>query len=472
MTAEPILLDMEYELARTLSLLDLTMIGVAGMIGAGIFVLTGVAAGVAGPALVLAFLLNGIITTFTALCYAELGSAIPEAGGGFLWVKEGVGGPSGFVSGWMSWLAHTVAGSLYALGFGAYFALALEIMGVSLFGLGLELTIKVLAVIIVIIFMLINFKGVSETGTAGNIVTIAKIIILAIFIGSGLYVMYTRPDFGLSNFQPLFPNGLGGLFLACGLTFIAFEGYEIIAQAGEEVRNPRKNVPQATFISILIVVPIYVFVAFVSLGALTVETGTTWEFLAQFGELGLVEAAKQFMPAGIFLLTIGGLLSTMSALNATTYSSTRVCFAMARDNFIPRKLATIHRKTRTPHMALLMSGLIMIGMAVSIPLEDVASASSIMFLLLFLLVDVSVIMIRRKIGAQLDYGYKTPLFPLIPIIAIFANLGLAVYLFFYSPTAWFITLAWIGVGLLIYYLYSNRHYIRRKDQWKKYAHLK
>jgi len=162
----------------------------------------------------------------------------------------------------------------------------------------------------------------------------------------------------------------------------------------------------------------------------------------------------------------------MSALNATTYSSTRVCFAMARDNFIPRKLATIHRKTRTPHMALLMSGLIMIGMAVTIPLEDVASASSIMFLLLFLLVDVSLIMIRRKIGAQLDYGYKTPLFPLIPIIAIFANLGLAVYLFFYSPTAWYITLAWIGVGLLIYYLYSNRHYIRRKDQWKKYAHLK
>jgi len=182
MTAEPILLDMEYELARTLSLLDLTMIGVAGMIGAGIFVLTGVAAGVAGPALVLAFLLNGIITTFTALCYAELGSAIPEAGGGFLWVREGVGGPSGFVSGWMSWLAHTVAGSLYALGFGAYFALALEIMGVSLFGLGLELTIKVLAVIIVIIFMLINFKGVSETGTAGNIVTIAKIIILNLCI--------------------------------------------------------------------------------------------------------------------------------------------------------------------------------------------------------------------------------------------------------------------------------------------------
>ena len=110
----------EVTLSRDLGFFDITMIGVGAMIGAGIFVLTGIAAGEAGPALILAFMLNGIVTTFTAMAYAELGSAFPEAGGGYLWVKEGLGGANGFLSGWMSWFAHAVAGSLYGLGFGHF----------------------------------------------------------------------------------------------------------------------------------------------------------------------------------------------------------------------------------------------------------------------------------------------------------------------------------------------------------------
>ena len=112
--------EQKVALSRDLGLFTITMIGVGGMIGAGIFVLTGIAAGVAGPALVLAFLLNGIVTTFTAMAYAELGSAFPEVGGGYLWVKEGLGGANGFLAGWMSWFAHAVAGSLYALAFGRF----------------------------------------------------------------------------------------------------------------------------------------------------------------------------------------------------------------------------------------------------------------------------------------------------------------------------------------------------------------
>jgi amino acid transporter len=464
----------EYELARTLSLLDITAIGVGAMIGAGIFVLTGVAAGVAGPAIILAFIINGVITLLTALSYAELGSAMPQAGGGYLWVRESMSGPTGFVAGWMSWFGHIIAGSLYALGFGAYFTLTLQSMGISFFGLGLELSIKLLAVIIIVIFVAINFKGVSETGKAGVIVTFAKVIILAIFIGAGLWAMYNKPDYGISNFTPFIPNGIGSIFIACGLTFIAFEGYEIIAQAGEEVRNPRKNVPRATILAILIVIPIYCLVAYVSLGALTVESGTTWEFLGSFGELGLVEAARQFMPAGLLLLATGGLLSTMSALNATTYSSTRVSFAMARDNFLPGKLAAIHRKNRTPHLALLCSGIIMIAMAVSIPLQDVASASSIMFFLLFMLVNIAVILIRRSIGDKLDYGFRMPSIrkiPFIPIIAIVANIGLAAFLFQYSPTAWYVTVLWVLLGMGVYLAYSRRNYVKT-EQWKKYAYLK
>ena len=178
----------DYELARTLSLLDITAIGVGAMIGAGIFVLTGVAAGVAGPALILAFLINGVITLLTALSYAELGSAMPQAGGGYLWVRESMSGPVGFTAGWVSWFGHIIAGSLYALGFGAYFALFFEIMGISFFGLSLVSTVKVLAAIVIGFFVLINFLGASETGKVGVIVTIGKVIILALFIASGLYV--------------------------------------------------------------------------------------------------------------------------------------------------------------------------------------------------------------------------------------------------------------------------------------------
>ena len=124
--------EVHTELSRDLSLFDITMIGVGAMIGAGIFVLTGIAAGAAGPALILAFALNGIITIFTAMVYAELGSAIPEAGGGYLWVREGLPGPNAFLAGWMSWFAHAVAGSLYALGFGSYLSLVIaELLGPS-----------------------------------------------------------------------------------------------------------------------------------------------------------------------------------------------------------------------------------------------------------------------------------------------------------------------------------------------------
>ncbi|MFZ0549119.1 MAG: amino acid permease, partial [Candidatus Promineifilaceae bacterium] len=166
----------EIALSRTLGLLDITMIGVGAMIGAGIFVLTGIAAGEAGPALVLAFFFNGIVTTFTALSYAELGSCFPEAGGGYLWVKEGMGGTHGFLAGWMSWFAHAVACSVYGLGFGHFAVELWRVTGLPFFGLAENHLALIFTLLIVGIFAYINFRGASETGAVGNIVTIAKVI--------------------------------------------------------------------------------------------------------------------------------------------------------------------------------------------------------------------------------------------------------------------------------------------------------
>jgi amino acid transporter/nucleotide-binding universal stress UspA family protein len=442
----------EIELSREMGVLSATMIGVGAMIGAGIFVLTGIAAGTAGPGLLLVFLLNGIVTLFTALAYAELGSAIPEAGGGYLWVKHALPSINGFLSGWMSWFAHAVAGSLYALGFGAYFGLLLETYNISILGLSGAGLSKFLAVVIALIFIYINYMGASETGIIANIVGFIKIAILGVFIISGLYTMYHIPDW-FSNFNPFLPNGLGGVFMAMGLTFIAFEGYEVIAQTAEEVKNPKKNIPRAIFLSLLIVVPIYLLVAFTSIGALSADI-PAWQFLGQHKELGLLEAARQFMPFGTFLLLIGGLVSTMSALNATTFSSTRVSFAMGRDFNLPGIFRKIHPVKRTPYSALFISGALIIIMAAGLPIEDVASAADIMFLLLFLQVNVAVIVIRKKFGKELDYGYKMPFFPIIPVLGFVSQLFLAIYMFNYSPAGWYASLVWIAFGFLIYFGYS------------------
>jgi len=442
----------EIELSRDMGVVGATMIGVGAMIGAGIFVLTGIAAGTAGPGLLLVFSLNAIVTLFTAMAYAELASVIPEAGGGYSYIKHTLPKIYGFISGWMGWFAAAVAGSLYALGFGAYFGLFLEHFNVNVFGLSGHALNIFLAVLIALVIIYINYMGASETGAMANIIGFAKIAILGVFIVSGLYTIYYKPDW-LSNFDPFLPNGFGGVVAAMGLTFIAFEGYEVIAQTAEEVQNPKKNIPKAIFLSLIIVVPIYLLVAFVSIGALSTDI-PSWQFLGEHKELGLLEAARQFMPFGTFLLLLGGLVSTMSALNATTFASTRVSFAMGRDFHLPSIFKKVHPVKRTPYSALFISGSLIIIMAIVLPIEDVASAAAIMFLLLFLLVNIAVIKMRRKFGDELEYGYKMPLFPIIPVLGIISQLFLVIYMFNYSPKAWYTSIICIGIGLIVYYSYS------------------
>jgi amino acid transporter len=445
---------LEVRLSREMSLVDITMIGVGAMIGAGIFVLTGIAAGVAGPGLILAFALNGVVTLFAAAAYAELGSSFHDAGGGYLWVKTGLKDPQGFMSGWMSWFAHAVACSLYALGFGAYLHVVLPLVGIPLPDMPFMPLDKWMAVAVVAVFALINFRGASETGKAGNIITVGKILIIGVFVAFGVVITLRRPDWQQA-FADFLPNGFGGVATAMGLTFIAFEGYEIIAQCSEEVRNPRRNVPRAVFISLAIVVPIYLLVAFAALGAVQVPGEPSWRFLGRLKETALVEAASHFFSGGGVMILIGGLLSTMSALNATIYSSSRVSFAMGRDRNLPAFFGRIHPRTKTPHWAIAVSAVLIAFMAVALPIEAVASAADIMFLLLFIQVLLVLIALRRK-RPDLDRGFHMPLVPFLPVVGIVLQAGIAVYLFFYSPRAWLAALAWIAVGAGVFYSYSRK----------------
>ena len=445
----------QHRLVRSLGLVDIIMVGIAGMIGGAIFVLTGPAIGLAGSAVIIAFIINTLITLFTAMAYAELGSAMPEAGGGYLWIREGLPRPNAFISGWMAWFAHIVAGSLYAVGFGSFLFSLLKMTNILGYQpiLGIIPFDKLIAVASIAAFTYINVKGVSETGKTGTIVTLSQLATIMVLIGAGFWTMYTHPNWEI-NFADFVPTGIGGLVAAMGLTFIAFEGYEIIVQTGEEVKNPKKNIPRAIFISLAIVASMYCLVAFISIGAIFPSSITSWKFIGQNGELGIMKAAELFLPYGAFIVLGGGMISTLAALNATTFSSARVAFAMGRHYNLPHLLSSIHDRNKTPHIATIMSGVIMAVMAYVLPLNDIALAAGVIFLLLFTQVNIAVITIRRMYGDKLNYGFKTPLFPVIPIIGVFLKLGLALYLLVTQPLSWGITVLWVLIGFALYRMYT------------------
>ncbi len=448
--------------ARTLGLFDATMIGVGAMIGAGIFVLTGIAAGVSGPASILAFALNGAVTLLTAFAYAELATAIPEAGGGYAYVRRAFPGAVGFTAGWMLWFAYTVACSLYALGFAGYFweFLLKYLPGVSesVFGVvGEGGAILLVTLLIGVGFIRLNARGAEVTGKAENVLTVTKLVVLGIFIVYGLRRVFDMPDQAVQSFSPFFPQGMGGVIVAMGLTFIAFEGYDLIATVAEEIKEPEKNIPKATFISLAITMVMYMLILFVSLAAVTTPDGQpSWRFLGDHGETAIVRAAEGFMPAfGVAIIVFGGLLSTMSALNATVMASSRVAFSMGRDRLLPVAMATIHPERRTPHIAIMVTGVILLAMALTLPIEAVGSAASLIFLLTFAMVNLSVITLRRK-APDLRRRYKVPFYPLVPVLGIVLNLILAVYQFTFQPLAWYVTGGWILLGLILYYGYFQK----------------
>jgi amino acid transporter/nucleotide-binding universal stress UspA family protein len=444
------------QLARHLGLFEATMIGVGAMIGAGIFVLTGIAIGNAGPAAVIAFALNGVVTLFTALSYAELASAIPEAGGGYSYIKKVMPNSIAFMSGWMLWFAYIVACSLYAKGFGSYFLEFFERYIPSITHhlinfLGKDPTVAVLTVIIGILFMTVNIIGTHATGKTENIITMAKIVILSVFIFFGAKQVLGASEVTVENFTPLFPLGFSGVLAAMGLTFIAFEGYDLIATVSEEVKEPRRTIPKAILLSLSITVVIYLLVVFSCIGAVPSAEGLpTWQLIGKYKEIGIIRAAQGFMPKfGVILILGGGLFATLSALNATIMASSRVAFSMGRDWMLPHLLSRVHSIRRTPVLAISLSGFLFLLVAILLPLEIIGISSSLLFLITFSLVNIALLMYRRR-STSTRPAFRVPLFPLTPILGALTSAGLAVYQLINNPLALVLAVAWVLVGLTLF----------------------
>ncbi|MCS4194389.1 amino acid transporter [Salinibacter ruber] len=426
-----------------LGLLDATMVGMGAMIGAGIFVLTGLAAEIAGPAAILVFALNGMVTVLTGISYAELASAIPKSGGGYVFVREVFSGPTSFLMGWMLSFAYMIAGALYALGFSSNFV---EFVHLYWAGLPTGPVWHILyALTVVGLFALLNAVSTEASGGAETVVTIIKIIILLVFAGFGAFAVEG------SNFEPFFAKDDSSVAIlkAMGLTFIAFEGYDLIATVTEEVENPRENIPKAIFISLVATVAIYLIVVWVAIGTLGAEE------LGRAGETGIAEAATSFMPTipllgeGAALIVFGAVFSTVSALNAVVIASSRVVFAMGREDQLPNPLGQISARFGTPLAAVVVSAAVMLGSVVFLPIEQVGRVSSLFFLVSFVVVNWSVIRLRNR-RPNMRRPFEMPFYPAIPILAIVLNLVLAYFLLRDDPYTLVLGLGWIAIGGLVY----------------------
>jgi amino acid transporter/nucleotide-binding universal stress UspA family protein len=450
------------ELSRELSLFHITMMGLGMMIGAGVFLGVGNSIFMAGPGgATLTFALNGVIAMFTALSYAELSSAIPRAGGAYNYARTGFGRGTSFLAGWLEWFASTVAGSLYAVTFAIYMVRYLEVLGLLNWTLlPTPVNEKIVSILIAGFFLYINYRGASETGKIGAFFTLGQTIFL-LFIGIvGIFVALKDP-FRFQNFNPFLPYGWSKLLITMGFTYVAFEGYEVIAQTGDEAIDPSRNLPKAMIYSVFIVTISYVAVAFATVVAVRAGSpgivGLPWQWIGQFRERGFGEAISRLMPMGNLLLTLAVIFASTSALNATIYSATRASYALGRDNMLPNFFAKISRKQKTPWAALLVTGAILIFVATALPTMDVASSASIMFLILFFLVNLCVIKVRLNLGDELDYGFLMPFFPIFPVIAIICQAILAVWLVHMSLIAWIVAPVWTIAGIIIYHLYSKSH---------------
>jgi amino acid transporter/nucleotide-binding universal stress UspA family protein len=447
----------EVTLNRDLGLAEVLMIGIGPNIGSSIFLLIGLATDVVGPALLITFFLNFVVTIFTALAYAELASAFPETGGGYLWVKEGLFEPLGFLGGWMSWVGHCIACSVYAIGFGTGVSLLLEQYGISLFGLSTALVSTIFTVFIAVAFCALNYRGVKGAGRSEILVSLFLIGIIVLFCLFSIAFIFGDPTAaGLEGFGPIFvPFGYLSIATSMGFTFMIFEGYEVVSQTGEEAKNPERTVPRAMFMCIIISTALFIVVAAVTFGVIG------WEATAAGGDHALNVAADKSVPLiGGALMSIGMIVGSVAAVNSVVFSASRVSFAMGRDGNLPAVFGKLHPEKHTPTTAIVVSGAIIIFMAVAFEIQKVATVADVMILLLFVLVNISAITLRKK-RPDIKRSFITPFFPWIPLVGVGTKLFLAIMLFELDAMAWYIALAVIFAGLFVHYFVRGRKEIER-----------
>ncbi len=399
-------------LKRKLGLLDATSIGLGAIIGAGIFVVIGIAAGMAGPSVVLSVVIAGVSATFTAFSFAELAPAMPRAGGIYEYGHEMISHSVGFLMGWLWVAGNIVLGATASLGFGNYLS--------SIFGF---IPAKLGALGIIVLVMLVNAIGIKQSALLNDVLVIAKVGVLILFILVGL------PNIQLSNFNNPFPNGLLPVIQAASLFYFAYIGFPRIATTAEEVMEPEKTIPQAILTALTLSTLIYFFTSATAVGLIGYQRlGASPTPIADAADtLGLRDIAE-----------VGALMATFSVILTSVMGQSRVLFAMARNDEMPESLSRIHSKFDTPVYSILLSGLMMAILSLSLDLTGLASLGSFCVLTTHVLTNYSAFKLFRRTPPS-DLHFKAPLRPLHSIAGGLLSLALMVSL----------PLGTIAVGLLV-----------------------
>jgi len=371
------------QLRRSLGLRGAVAVGVGGTIGGGIFVLVGQTAALAGPAALLSFALAFIASLAIALPYAELACRYPQAGGGYAFVREVLGRKWGFLMGWVFWGAYVFVSGYVTLGFGGYLNALTGVPPVT----G--------AVALVLACVAINVRGVEVAGKAQVLVICLAIAGLLGFAVAGAHAVK------LVRLTPWAPNGLPGTLSGALIAFLAFGGFDMVAAAGEEIAKPDKNLPRAIFLTLAIVLCVYLLVAFTALG--TVD----WYTLGA-SPAPLSEAAHRFLgDLGGRLVAVIAVVTTAATANAVLVVTSRISFAMARDGLLPSRLAKVQPKTGTPLVAVLVSGSLLILMAVFGSPASATAIGGFLYVLHFIPPLLVLLQLRRAKSAS--PAFKTPL---------------------------------------------------------------
>jgi len=420
-------------LSRSIGLFHLTMYGVGLILGAGIYVLIGEAAGLAGNAIWISFILGSIVATFSGLSYSELTALFPRAAAEYNFVKEGFRSNFvGFIVGWLTILTSIITAATVALGFGGYME------GLT------NIPILISALVILGILSFVNFIGIRESAWANTIFAIVTISGLGIII----FIGFSNPvEVEINYFEN--PLGISGILLAFILVFFAFIGFEDIANVGEEVKRPQKTMPRGIMLSVLITTIIYILVSLASIRTVG------WEQLASSSAPLAYVAEQKLGQQGHIILSVIALFATASTILITLVAGARMIYGMAKDGTLPSGLGLIHHKTKTPWIAVILIFVTSLGFAFIGDIVIVANIVVFAVVVTFFMINLSVILLRY-IQPELERPYRVPLnigrFPILPLFGMGATVYMAVQ---FEMQIILVGLAIIVSGVVFYAIYNK-----------------
>jgi APA family basic amino acid/polyamine antiporter len=440
-------------LKRTLSALDLTLLGIGAIIGTGIFVLTGTAAAnQAGPAIVLSYTIAGLACGFAALCYAEFSAMIPISGSAYTYAYATLGEIFAWMIGWDLILEYAVGSMTVAVGWSGYFQRILA-------GFGLHLPAwmsaapdpaagslaNIPAMLIVLAIMVLLVIGVRESARFNAAMVAVKLAAVAFFILIGF--TYVKPE----NWSPFMPYGFSGVMTGAAVVFFAYIGFDAVSTTAEEAKNPSRDLPIGIIASLVICTLLYLIVAGILTGIVpVVQYKADQQFLNAPVGYALAVINKDWA-AG--LVSAGAVAGITSVLLVMLMSQPRIFFAMSRDQLLPAGVSKVHPRFRTPYITTIITCVIVAAVAGFVPINILGEMTSIGTLFAFVVVSLAVIVLRIK-RPEARRPFRVPGGHIIPTLGVLACVYLMVSL---SVMTWVRFLGWLDVGMIIYWFYGRTH---------------